>query len=140
VGNKSAKDTTTVKILEDLGKSLGGSCAWSTMTTYYDQNARKLTNTLNFAGSVMVPSVSPCFKVPYTFLFLSSLALPVSSFVRPSFSPSYLCFPVRTLLSTSHYIYFMQDRGNSFVHLPLDIFHAGQGPLIHSRCRLLVTI
>jgi hypothetical protein len=62
-GDKSASDTTTVKILEDLIQSLGGSCAWSTTTTYTDKYGTPISNALNFAGSIFVTSGSACYKV-----------------------------------------------------------------------------
>eukprot|EP00884_Botryococcus_braunii_P017798 jgi/Botrbrau1/4701/Bobra.0218s0022.1 len=62
IGNKSPTDTTTVKILEDLAKSLGGSCIWSTTTTYTDRNGVPISNSLNFAGSISVTQRHVCYQ------------------------------------------------------------------------------
>eukprot|EP00884_Botryococcus_braunii_P005005 jgi/Botrbrau1/14505/Bobra.0350s0010.1 len=62
VGNKSPRDKTTVKILEDLAQSLGNSCIWSTTTTYTNANNVRITSALNFAGSIFVRKGSACYQ------------------------------------------------------------------------------
>lgn len=63
VGDKSVNDSTTVKILEDLAKSLYNSCWWSTTGFYTDANGTHITFRPTFGGSVFVPPGSSCFVV-----------------------------------------------------------------------------